>query len=122
MTDSDLKDLWIFMLGAYGSKANSLGPVPSIAWKMALEGVSTADMRRGMRALMTDYTEWPPTAFQFRDLCSGAADIASLDDGQFVALAHELGVKTIGRTDRDGIVRDVQRAMRRDDDVPMVTN
>jgi len=117
-----LDALWLVMHGAYGSKAAVYGATPNAGWRMVLEDVSPADIVEGTRAMLREYPEWPPTAGEFRNLCTGSLDIARLDDGQLVALAGKLGVKTIGRTDRDGIVRDVQRAMRRDDGLPAVTN
>jgi hypothetical protein len=104
-----LEPLWSFLRGFYGSKSNALGERPNGAWAATLADVSIEELREGMRACAIRHPSWPPTAGEFLTLCQPGADIAALDDGSLVFLANELGVKTIGRMDRDGIVRDVQR-------------
>jgi hypothetical protein len=41
-------------------------------WQSTLAGLTGDQVKRGLTAMMTTHKAWPPTVFEFRDLCTGA--------------------------------------------------
>ena len=111
MNNRALLELWAVLRSAYGAKAREFGSQPSVGWRVALDGVSDAQIRVGMRRMMEQYREWPPTAFQFREMCLVGVDFSALDSNELVALAHKWGVSTYGVERRETIVEGIRRAM-----------
>ena len=43
-------------------------------WQSTLAGLNADNVKRGLTAMMTSHKTWPPTVFEFRDLCTGSGE------------------------------------------------
>ena len=64
--------LWERMTEIYGHKwVSSYGDEPNGAWCGVLAALTGEQVKRGLNALLNSTDPWPPTAIQFRQLCTG---------------------------------------------------
>lgn len=66
--------VWVALAGLYGSRFTTpfgVTPdgVPAALWRTTLGGLSEADLRTGIAALMASGEDFPPSAPAFRALC-----------------------------------------------------
>ena len=72
-----VETLWQLMGSLFGHKwVSSYGAEvdPDNVWAAALYGLDEAAIRKGMRACVDQQLEWPPSAPEFRGLCTGPAN------------------------------------------------
>ena len=92
--------VWQLMSSLYGHKwVSSYGAEvdPDHVWAATLYGLTEVQIRHGMRQCVDQALDWPPSAPEFRKLCTDAssvswehARIAAADrDQQRVAIEHE---------------------------------
>ena len=92
--------VWQLMSSLYGHKwVSSYGAEvdPDHVWAATLYGLAESQIRYGMRQCVDQALDWPPSAPEFRKLCTDAssvswehARIAAADrDQQRVAIEHE---------------------------------
>jgi len=68
--------LWQLMSSLYGHRwTSSYGDEvdPDRVWAAALHGLDEAAIRQGMRVCVERAGEWPPSAPEFRGMCTGPA-------------------------------------------------
>lgn len=68
--------VWQLMSSLYGHKwVSSYGAEvdPDRVWGATLSGLSEPQVRQGMRQCVDQALEWPPSAPEFRRLCTGGA-------------------------------------------------
>lgn len=64
--------LWQRMTEIFGHRwVSSFGDEPNESWCRCLADVTPEQIGQGLNALIRDNDEWPPTAIQFRNLCTG---------------------------------------------------
>lgn len=75
---SGIKDLFRKLSVAYGRRFSENiiagNPIETVAseWESELKGFSDSDVREAVTMLKTSYKEYPPTLYQFIDLCASA--------------------------------------------------
>lgn len=64
--------LWERMTEIYGHRwTSSYGEEPNGAWCGVLASLTGDQVKHGLNALLNSTDPWPPTAIQFRQLCTG---------------------------------------------------
>lgn len=56
---------------AYGDEID-----PGNVWAAVIDGLDEMQIRHGMRELVRQGYDWPPSAPEFRKLCTGASDVS----------------------------------------------
>lgn len=70
--------VWQLMSSLYGHKwVSSYGAEvdPDRVWGATLYGLSEPQVRQGMRQCVDQALEWPPSAPEFRRLCTGTSSV-----------------------------------------------
>lgn len=71
--------LWELMARMYGHKwSSAFGDEidPGNVWAAVIDGLDEMQIRHGMRELVRQGYDWPPSAPEFRKLCTGASDVS----------------------------------------------
>jgi hypothetical protein len=71
--------LWTLMTEMYGHKWTSqFGDEidPNNVWAASLKGVTKDQVKHGLNCLVLQGAEWPPSAPEFRKLCTGADEVS----------------------------------------------
>lgn len=71
--------LWELMARMYGHRwSSAYGDEidPGNVWAAVIDGLDEMQIRHGMRELVRQGYDWPPSAPEFRKLCTGASDVS----------------------------------------------
>ena len=74
-----IQEIWLLMTRLYGHKWTSqFGDQvdPGNAWAASLKGISKEQVKHGLNCLVLNGQEWPPSAPEFRKLCTGADEVS----------------------------------------------
>ena len=74
-----IQEVWLLMTRLYGHKWTAqFGDQvdPGNAWAASLKGVSKEQVKHGLNCLVLNGAEWPPSAPEFRKLCTGADEVS----------------------------------------------
>ena len=64
--------LWLRMTEIYGHKfVSSYGDAPNESWCRCMADIAPEQIASGLNALLSRNESWPPTAIEFRQLCTG---------------------------------------------------
>lgn len=95
----EIQEVWRLMTHLYGHKwTSSHGDQvdPGNVWAACLRGVSTEQVRRGLNQCVVRGLEWPPSAPEFRKLCTGE-DAASWEHARVKAADREAEIERAAR-------------------------
>lgn len=79
LPQSLVESVWQLMGSMYGHRwTSSFGDSvdPDRVWAATLAGLDEAQVRHGMRQCVAQGHEWPPSAPEFRKLCTGTSDVS----------------------------------------------
>ena len=79
LPQSLVETVWQLMGSMYGHRwTSSFGDSvdPDRVWAATLAGLNEAQVRYGMRQCVAQGHEWPPSAPEFRKLCTGTSDVS----------------------------------------------
>jgi hypothetical protein len=62
-------DVWDQVKSAYPGPTTNWDDVPPTIWAYSLEGLTDDEVATGIKRLVVDTSEFPPSAGQFREMC-----------------------------------------------------
>ena len=97
LSQTMIDKLWLKMTEIYGHRwTSSFGDSvdPDRVWAATLAGLDETQIRYGMRQCVAQGHEWPPSAPEFRKLCTGASDV-SWEHRRIEAADRERAARTL---------------------------
>lgn len=97
LPQSLVETVWQLMGSMYGHRwTSSFGDSvdPDRVWAATLAGLDETQIRYGMRQCVAQGHEWPPSAPEFRKLCTGASDV-SWEHRRIEAADRERAARTL---------------------------
>lgn len=89
-----IENLWLLMARLYGHKWTSqFGDQvdPGNVWAACLRGISSDQIKSGMGELVRLQHEWPPSAPEFRGMCTGESAVSWEQRNQAQSVHEALG-------------------------------
>jgi hypothetical protein len=74
-----IQEVWLLMTRLFGHKWTSqFGDQvdPGNVWAASLKGLSSEQVKHGLNCLVLQGAEWPPSAPEFRKLCTGDDEVS----------------------------------------------
>jgi len=104
-----IQTLWLTMTRVYGHKWTSqFGDQvdPGNVWAACLKGLSNEQVKHGLNCLVLNGQEWPPSAPEFRKLCTGADEVnwehkrIERAEDEWRGMRNEWRLQDLGRKER----------------------
>lgn len=111
LPQSLVETVWQLMGSMYGHRwTSSFGDSvdPDRVWAATLAGLNEAQVRYGMRQCVAQGHEWPPSAPEFRKLCTGTSDV-SWEHKRVEAADRERAARTLTHQGTEDRRREVAR-------------
>ena len=97
ITEKDISALWETMTSAFGSKwVNQFGVRDSGFWFESLNDLTIAEVKQGLKAMVTTGNEWPPTLPEFRKYCLIGNSKLPDSNEEWQKLGDSMGIRAGG--------------------------